>query len=440
MLDNNERMNTVFYLILVITVLLFITLYICTKKDIPKEKETFTTTQETPVNNETTIDNILSIIADPATQISQYKYIEKLSDIPFYESLLLYGTTFSDKTHYDKDTDIYIPSASRWNNFIKDDEHFTIINSVTNVPSTIKSPTGLQLKNTCLNGISSVKLNETGFDISQFTVTMTIKVHASFPQEVIELFSIALETPNYIKLTLENDDDNIDNILLYSHVGDDDDECKCKSGISIPKKYFLNELTITMAYSKTEDGNSTRYLFINGIEEHKSEPYKLVTDLKLGHTNIIINKYKNLDASLNMFMYHSIALNCERENLKIYDYYQSQKTTIPMRTSFTENVTKEQVQTIRTILNDNTMTQAKIKEELDKCIANKPPPPKEDFKYKVSSIGNVKISDEDIGSCPILNIDTRLTSLDPPQPSEPVVEQSKKITDSVFPFNISLPF
>lgn len=450
MLDNNERMNPMFCLIIVIVtiLLIFITLYLCNKKDIiPEERETFSSTSPSSEEDSTKmIEYLLSIMEDPESYKSQHKYIEPIADIPFNKNLLLYGTTFSDKTHYDKDVDVYMPSMSRWNNFIKDGQHFTIINSGTTVPAKIKYPDGVQLYNTHLSGINADKLNEDGFDISQFTVTMILKVHNDFDFTIgeIELFSIALESPNYIKLTLENDVNDDNNVLLYSQVGDDNSE-NSKSGISIVKQLFINEISISMAYSKTGI-HSKRYLFINGENQHTSEPYELINDLKLGNTNISINKHKNLNATLNMFMYHSIALIDDEKNTEIYNYYKSQQTMVPNITSFINTVTKEQLESIKTVINDTTLTQTKMKEELDKCITkseNIPPPKEEDFKYKVSGIGNVKISNEDIGSCPLLNIDKRITSLPRPSPSQPQppsVPTNVPVSSHIFPFNIKLPF
>lgn len=441
MLDNNERMNTIICLIIVIIFLIFITLYLFTKKDIPKEKETFTTappaqdsTPSTPTAP-TMLENILKLLqGNPSLWTKDYMYIEPLNDIPYYKNLVLYGTIFSDKTHYDKEVDVYIPTMSRWNNFIKDGQHFFM--NATSLPPKIKSPEGLLLKDRSLSIHNDDNVFGKNFEITQFTVTMVLKFNTiDFGTSTeIELLSIALETPNVIRLTLEPDPDNDENVFLYSHIGDN--ETGSKSGISIVKTTFDDEITLSFVYLKDSAGNCRRYLFKNGTTNmHTSESYVLNYPLKLGITGAIINKGKNLDATLNMFMYHDMAFTDVTNHTKIHDYYTTQKSGLATITSFINNVTKEQLLSIKSIIDDSTITQAKMKEELDKCMANKTPQ-KEEFKYKISSIGNVQLSDEDIGSCPLLNIDKRISS----SPSSSPLEKAKKTQDSKFPYYIKLPF
>lgn len=428
-------MLAIISVVIVVIVIVLITIFR------PKaSKEHFA--EETTTSSPTVVDelnNLLNTISNSSETEGTYDYIEDITKIPFNKQLLLYASIFSSKTNYDKALNVYVPQMSRWNNFVKPNQEF-ILNTTNVLPSTIKHPHGLPLKNLQLVGINADTINSIDYKVSSFTVFMVLKIEDfNFDIGEIELFSISLETPNRIRLTIEKDPNDENSLFFYSHVGHFDATAPQRIGFTITKTELTNQdgVAISMVYSKI-GSKSIHSIYINNNLGKESEEYEIANDLVLGNSQISINKHRNLDGNLLSFMYYTQALSLN-EHVQVYDYYKNQASSVPSIITFVQNVTTEKISAIKSLIEDATTTEANIQEKLNKCLAesaSRPPAPPPKFKYNIST-GSVRISDADIASCPILKVNRATKSS--PEPT-PTPTSAPAPTTSTFPFNINIPY
>jgi hypothetical protein len=391
---------------------------------------------------------------------SDFKYIEDITKIPNNSELLLYSTSFSEKTNYNKQIDTYIPSSQRWNNFIHDEQSFFIL---TNKPlqHSIKPPAGLPLKDTKLEGIRSDEINKSDYLLKSFTAVFFLNFNdITFEEssDVIEILSISLEAPNYVRLTLEKNISNPSDVYIYTHVGENN--TTNKSGISVPKSTLISNtgVIISFVYQETSTSASVlRKLYINKLTgdtpSHVSNSYTVNTPLVLGNTRMVINKYTTLNANIFAFMYYSKALTVAEHNI-IVDYLNNQKSGIDSVAATIQALSQIRINEISQLIESQTNATTSVREELNRCIAEKnaiAPAPMiiPEFRYKVAMNGSIPVTPEEIRNWRFLNIEERLTTETPtptstsspsPSPASSIIQSASSTAQSSFPFNIKIPF
>ena len=381
-----------------------------------------------------TINELTAILNSVgSTDAPPSPYIEPLSEIPENKNLVLYASTFSDKTNYNTTADVYVPAANKWNNFINDQQAFFISTSKP-IPSTIKSPEGLPMKDVRLNGVQSDEINKIDYSLGSFTVTMFVRfTNLTFDNGVIELFNASLESPNYVRLTLEQNPTNALECFLYSQVGDS--SVACKSGCTIPIATLTSSsapTAISMVYTKVSATSGVRQIYINNLESHTTTEYTFANPLVLGNSQIIINKNANLDGTLFSFMFYGTNLSLS-QHTDIISYFERQKSALPNIISQVKNMTAEKLAALTKLLADQSSTQDSIQTKLDKCIAqiaqSAPITPAE-FKYKISTVGNLPV-----GGVDSFNIGNRPAPAPSPSPATATVP-----SQSGAKFEINIPF
>lgn len=360
--------------------------------------------------------------------ISDHPYIEKLTEITPSSQLKLYLTSFSEKTNYDNTVNVYIPESSRWNNFIKANQAFIVTTTQGTMPPV--RPGGMPLNNISLHGIPSDELAvaNTQNALSSFSATFFINFtqpaassNYELPATGFELLKIYLETPNYIRLTLKNVDN--DNCKLELEIGNGPGNTlntgnisksllmtnsdvaitiTCSiSGTNITPIIYIGSISSGTTYSAIGDGNNS------GVPgKYTMAQYSVSGGLVLGNSQITINKNRDpLAAKLLAFLYYSRSI-IEEEHKTITEYLTKQNTTLPVITSTLDSAVGK-LQEIKDYLAANTATQGTLQAQLDACKASIPPVVKA-FGHKITMDGVSSVSKEDLRSCSVLEIKDRL--------------------------------
>jgi len=449
-----EVMKTGFYISFIVGLLLFVVLFWVMQK---QQKEEFsnagTTTSSTSSSatsnpSSTLLSSLEDILKamETATAPENFKYIEDKSAIPSHDTLMIYLSSFSDKTHYDKEQDTYVPQTQRWNNYIKDKESFFLL-TTNALPVSIKPPHGLAIKNLTLNGIRSDEINPTSFELGSFTMSFYAKINTLEKGKTITLADIFLETPNHVSIELETLDTTVKFIL---QVGNTSTRCQ----VEISKQALEGKtVLITVAYDdktvvKTLDATTTPpttvntskvHLFIDELEPNHCEIEPKPT-LLLGNSNIKINNGGLFDANLYAFFFYKSALTHEsHKSLKAY--LEKQVTGINNILNALTNMTKDQLATIRSYLDDQTITLEDLKKKLAECQAKTQTLESEKpFQYQVKMDGESDVTKEDMEQCSILAIKPRLPKVTSPVGEGTSTAGSSSTEEKKSRFFLDIPF
>lgn len=431
--------------------------------------ENFVSTAPAPPEN---INDLVTNISTLLTTVGEgkvpedFKYIEDVGAIPNTRDLVLYLTSFSDKTSYNNSVDVYVPNVQKWNNFTSDEKAFIIITGNV-LPSTIKAPHGLPLKNARLEGIRSDEIDKIDYTLKSFTATFSLKINnIVFDANVtsIEVFSISLESPNYVRLTIEKIDGDAEKVHIGFQIGGETN----KSLVLISKSELTTAVTtISMVYEYNPSptapitDTSTRKLYVNKVDNENNASYTIASPMTLGNTRMVINKHSHLDANLHAFVYYAKALTIAEHKILI-DYFATQSSGITNIVSTIRTMASSQLRTLQSLLQDQTLTRTNLQERLAQCITeqNKAPAPASasEFRYKITTDNATRLAKgtANLARCSILQVKERLTAdivtpapvtngtsgtiAPAPGTSGTVAPAPAPAPASSFPFNISFPF
>jgi hypothetical protein len=427
--------------------------------------EGFTTTSTpetttTPAPETTTPSTFEAILATLNADPANFKYIEPKESIPAKETLQLYYSSFSDKTL--ANTDTYIPNSQNWNNHLANDQSFFLLTSQV-LPVNIKPPHGLALKNLALNGIASDKLNPTNttHTLGSFTASFYCRFNTiTFEGEnPIEVFSIYLESPNYVRLQLrpsKKEDNSIDpdNVDIALQLGNPDNvyivqkpkDALLASGNYILLSFVYDETSITI----DKNTGSKLYLYIGNNEKDNYNAFVTPKpSLLLGNSPMRINSTTTLDVNLQAFAFYNSALSFTSHK-ELLDYFSQQQSGMKSILDALKAMTASQITAVQNYVQDQTVTVEDLQKQLEECQAI---PKKEDekkFKYGIDlPEGAEGVSATDLESCSILGVKKRgekaLPAVTPPTSVAAESGKSEATTAAAPPptqnrFAINIPF
>ena len=375
----------------------------------------------------TTFETVLAALnADPAN----FKYIEAKEDIPAKEKLLLYYSTFSDKTLYEQDT--YLTQSSHWNNHLVAEQKAFLL-TTTSLPVSIKPPNGLPLKSVKMNVVASDKLNpgsSTNPPLESFTASFycrfnSLQFEGTNP---IEVFNIFLESPNYARLEIRPIKDDTTNVELVLQLGNKDNVYTVKK----PKDALLasgNYVLLSFVYNATpitiEAGQTSSKVLLY-IGNNESDNYNAVVTPKpalfLGNSDMVINRTTNLDANLQAFAYFTDPLSFTTHQ-ELLAYFNNQQSGVSSLLNALKAMTKKQLEAVQTYVKDQTVTVEDLQKQLEECKAATPEEEKK-FKYNIKLKDDMKpVSEADLESCSILGVKKRSTTKE----ELPVVSQPPSV-------------
>ena len=407
----------IFTLIIIATLLIGLLIYYYNKV------EKFTAE---PVNIQDAVDGLGTLLSAVGSgNIPEgHPYVETLANIPSSSNLKLYLTSFSERTNYDNGVKTYIPESSRWSNFIKSNQSFFVKGSQDNITAVIR-PGGMLLNKVTLEGMRSDELNtvDTDYTLKSFSATFFIKFTP--PQtgsnyvipDNCELFTISLETPNYMRLMLIEGSDDL-KCKLELQIGESSSKLTTAE-IDKSALMSVNPTSITITCNISSDniktiptiyiGNSDGTTYSPIISGTDTPPTFTHDKLILGNSRISINtKNTELDARLLAFMFFSSVLT-ETEHKLLTSYLVSQNSLTPSILSTLNTSATAQLENIRQLIANNTATQGTLQEQLNKCKASIPPVVKA-FGHAIKMDGVSSVSTEDLRSCSVLEIKNRLTA------------------------------
>jgi hypothetical protein len=416
---------TLVSLIIIATILiaLFIYYYRCHKV------EKFT---EPQVNIQDAVDGLTQLLASVGSgNIPEGSpYVETLSDVP--STLDFYLTSFSQRTKYDNSVKVYLPEMQRWYNFIKANQSFFVRPlSTSDLTASIYRTTtgtggGMRLKNVALEGLRSDELaieTSTDYSLKSFSATffMTFATGFTIPSSGCELFTISLESPNFVKLTMIDDDSTSGNCKFELQVGETAAH-KITTGTVLKTSLVSGSpVAITIVCEITD--NVKMNIYVGNYNSTNTPPYyQIVTSpttvtytptspLILGNSRMSINKYqKDLDANLLAFMFFSQPLTSTvHETITAYLATQNLPSTGLLSTL--NNSATTQLQNIRELIKTNTATQGTLQAQLNACKATiAVTPVVKAFGHKITMDGVSSVSTEDLRACSLLEVKNRLTN------------------------------
>lgn len=450
-------MSKTYILAILSGVLVFMCVYIFFNVSFEK----FTAAAEPPPSLPDLVDDIsrLLLTVGNGEIPAGYVYIEDITKVVNHNDLLLYYTSFSEKTNYNKEVDTYMPLIQKWNNFIKDNQPLNIITGTSVVlPSTLKlsaNTSGLSLTNTRLEGLRPDEIN-TEYTLKPFSISFYLKITSrtlDFVNEghpdTLDLFSISLEHPNTVKLNFEKDANDADKVNISFQVGTDDIN---KRSLSFPKNAITNSTCcITATYSVNNtvgvsiNNKHLLNIYVNQIAEEAHIGMAAPTDpLVVGNSRISINKNVRITyANIIAFIYYKKPLTYT-EHSALYDYLTTQNTEIVSVYSTIQTVATNQINTLQQLVTQQVASSQSIKSQLDQCLSTQAEveTAQNENRFNITMDGIANVSTENLQQCSVLKInnpsetDTPVVTA-PPTPATPATPAT---STSSFPFNIVIPF
>lgn len=361
------------------------------------------TTETTETNTEDTGNNV--ILSDGSSI-----YIEKLTSIPNNKNLKYYLTTFSDAPHYNKEAINYDSSTQKWYNFINDSVPFTLVANDGGIPGDVKSPNGLELKNIKLSGPPSDYLNSTteGIIFKSFTFSFYVKFNDIVfgTNNRFDILNIFLEWPNRLNISMEKIENDSDNINILITVGE------TNYRIPIAKTTFLTGSNVLMSISLNQNDNKLT-VYIGDIEYVAELSNGNAKELKLGNSNVVINKDYMWDIKMLSFMYFSNGITLDTHK-QLLEYLSKQNSGLDEQLEKIEKITTEAIKQYKNKVVDFEKKISMMTGELSKCSAlalEKEEAEKQLYKdkWRVKMNEYKDVSDEDIQKCSILKVNNPYT-------------------------------
>jgi len=296
-------------------------------------------TPATPISSTISMENALTIVTSLKTllngllgnsTIDTFTYIEDKTKIPNYENLIIYLSTYSNFTSYDKGQANYIPAANKLFNHISNTDAFMIVTSGSGsgtLPTSIAPPNGLPLLNKQITGVPSSKLNPGSLELEAFTVSFFVKI-SDFDFSVagtqIDIFKIFFESPNSIRVYVTQNTQDNTKVNIVTIFGNNDNTYT----IAIAKdalKASGNPILMSFTYNKRESATPKLYIYLG--ETSFSAPITAIPSFVLGNSPIKINDGGKWDANLHGFMYFKNSISLETHK-KIIEYFNLQTSGV----------------------------------------------------------------------------------------------------------------
>ena len=394
---------------------------------------------EPQVNIQDAVDGLTQLLASVGSgNIPEGNpYVEKLETVP--SSLKFYLTSFSQRTKYDNGLKVYLPEMHRWYNFIKANESFFVrpvsISELTaSIHRTDTIGGGMPLKKVALEGLRSDELNMTDYKLKSFSATffMTFANTGAVgigstnapPRtftvpEKCELFTISLESPNFVKLSLI-DSTVVGKCNFVLQVGTDTN----KITGDIPKSNLISDSPVAITISCKIDAKVTMNMYIGKYGGTPTPDYSSIitidekvytpdSPLILGNSRMSINKNQSeLDANLLAFMLFSEPLGLS-EHKAVTTYLAKENIPTTGILSTLNTAATAQLQNIRDLIATNTATQGTLQEQLDACkkASIVKTPVVTAFSHLINMDGVSDVTKEDLRSCSVLEVRNRLTNV-----------------------------
>jgi len=353
------------------------------------------------------LKGLLNGLVSTDSTTNTFTYIEDKTKIPNYENLIIYISSYSDFTSYNKDQANYLPAANKLYNHIANTDPFTIITSDT-LPISIRPPNGLPLKNKQIVGPRSDQLNISDFSLNAFTVSFFVKNEdfVFVENNPIELFRIFVESPNYIRVLVEPHATDATKVNMVTIFGLETD----RYAIPIAKlalKAAGNPILMSISYNKSELPSPKLYIYL-GETQFTSALITTPPVFVLGNSKIAINNAGKWDAGLLGFLYFKNFINLET-HIKIIEYFTRQSSGVATIIDQLKQLSEDQVAKLNDMLVNQSITINTIRADLEKCKivqdkAAEDAAKKEEEKWMVKKDGFITVSSDDLKKCTLLNV------------------------------------
>lgn len=365
---------------------------------------------------ETTIEKFEITGTSPSVSLQQIDPEEVVADLPRKSKLALYLTSFSEPSTFQCDTNY-------WCDAVDPNTKFFVLSDTT-LPTTLTPATGLPLNGIKLRGPSAYTLSPTAPHIlNSFTLAFYAKINSLSALDAggtdprIHLFELPAESPHRVELYIRptyNTDGTVDTTkaVISCTFGDG---CTLGSTTHI-WEYDRNTLISTVntptLFALVFDKENKNMKFYAGISATPQDPRTFANDtvpeVRLGISEMTVNKNNNWDANLVAFAFYNLALSLE--DLRLMDRYFMQHSTGYSTMVRAKETLESEIQDLMSRLNTGEDT---IKQLLDKLnAANQSCKAGEagmDMaaklkRWQISMQGNSEITGEDLGKCSILSV------------------------------------
>lgn len=348
------------------------------------------------------------------TTLQQIEPDQVVADMPRKTKLALYLTAFSEPPTYQCDTNY-------WCDAIDPKTKFFLLSDAT-LPATLAPATGLPMNGVLLRGPSAYSLSPVAPHIlGSFTLAFYAKINdlsVLDNNETIVLFDLPAESPYRVQVFIRptyNTDGTVDNTKagISCTFGN---ECSLESNTNV-WEYDRNTLMSTVntptLFALVFDKENKTMQFFAGISTTPQDPRAflngVVPEIKLGISEMTINKTKNWNANLVAVAFYNASLSLE--DLRTVDKYLMQHST-GYSTMVRANETLEsQVQALMQKLNTGEDTIRELLDKLNAAGQCSPTDSTSDLanklkRWHISMEGNANITGTDLGKCSILNINS----------------------------------
>ena len=365
------------------------------------------------VVNESKIENFATATITP--ELQQLNPEDIVPDLPRKSNLLLYLTAFSDPATFQCDTNY-------WCDAIKPSTKFFLLSDTT-LPSTLTPAKGLPLTGIMLRGPSAYSLSPTApYILGSFTLAFYAKINSlsalDSPNGKIILWDLPAESPNRIQLFIRptyNTDGTIDTTKagVSCTFGTECDLTTTTDVWEFDRNNLIGSVDTPTLFTLVFDKENNKLQFYAGINITPDNPKQTnfvgnAPEIKLGISEMTINRPKNWDANLVAMAYYNSALSID--DLRNMDKYFMQHSTGYSTMVRAKETLESQVQTLMSQLNTGENT---IRELLNKLNAANQScsnaAATSDMagklrRWQISMQGNADISSEDLGKCSILGV------------------------------------
>jgi hypothetical protein len=236
-----------------------------------------------------------------------------------------------------------------------------------------------------------------------------------------ELFTISLESPNFVKLSLINNGSSAKFELQVGENNNDDHKITgdilkstliSEGPVAITITCKINDKVSMNMYGGKYGGTPTQaYSNIINLPSPGGKEYTPASPLILGNTRMSINKNQTeLDANLLAFMLFSEPLSII-EHTAVTTYLAKENNPTTGILSILNTAATSQLENIRQLIETNIATQGTLQEQLDACKASIAETPVVNaFNHLITMDGVSDVSTEDLRSCSILQVRNRLTN------------------------------
>jgi hypothetical protein len=369
-------------------------------------------TQQRNDNNH--VENFVD--APPETQVVQQIDPEEIIlDLPRKSKLALYLTAFSEPATFQCDTNYWCDAVDPTRKFF--------LLSDTTLPSTLTPASGLPLTGVMLRGPSAYTLSPTAPHIlGSFTLVFYAKINSlsvlDGPDGKIVLWDLPAESPHRIQLFIRptyNTDGTVDNTKagVSCTFGS---ECELTTTTNVwefDRNTLIGSVNTPTLFALVFDKENNKMQFYAGINTTPENPKQTdfiggAPEIKLGISEMTINRPKNWDANLVAMAFYNMALPIE--DLRTMDKYFMQHSTGYSTMVRAKETLESEIQTLMSRLNTGEDTIRQLLDKLNAAnqscsnTAASSDMASKLLRWQISMQGNADISNDDLGKCSILGV------------------------------------